>query len=72
MTDTPDKQPGENETGSGFQLTVLWVLVAAFLLALPMMFVHPGFVIASVWLGLIVLGAAVAIWKLTGKMHLHH
>ena len=64
--------PIDNTNGSGFPLTVMWVLIAMFLLAMPMMFVHPGFVIAMVWLGMIILAGAVVLWKLAGKLHLHH
>ncbi|MCP3904288.1 MAG: hypothetical protein GY715_11710 [Planctomycetes bacterium] len=59
----PDHQPGER-----FDLAMMWLLIAAFLLALPLMFVHPGAVLALFWMGLIVLALAVALGKLAMKV----
>ncbi len=39
-----------------FQLTVMWLLVAAFFVALAMMFVHPTVTLLLFWLALISLG----------------
>lgn len=48
-----------------YKLTVMSVLIAAFLVAMPLMFVHPTVVILLVWLGLVVLALALPIeWLL--------
>ena len=39
-----------------YQLTVMWGLMAAFLVAMVMMFVHPTVTLALFWLGLTTLG----------------
>ncbi len=39
-----------------YQLTVMWGLMAAFFVAMVMMFVHPTVTLALFWLGLISLG----------------
>lgn len=44
-----------------YKLTILCVLTAAFLIAMPLMFVHPTAVIMLVWLGLVVMAIAVPI-----------
>jgi ribosomal protein L37AE/L43A len=36
----------------------MWILIVAFLIAVPLMFVHPGMVLSLFWLGLVLLGAA--------------
>jgi hypothetical protein len=41
-----------------FELSVLWALVGAFLLALAMMFIHPSVSLLIFWLGLVGVGLA--------------
>lgn len=50
-----------------YKLTVMSVLVAAFLVALPLMFVHPTAVILLVWFGLVVMAVAWPIEWLIGR-----
>jgi len=52
--------------GDGVKLAIMAVLIVAFLLALPLMFVHPGMVFILFWLGLITLAAAMVIGWLIG------
>jgi hypothetical protein len=61
--DETDHQPGER-----YDLAVMWLLIAAFLIAVPLMFVHPGGALALFWIGLIVLALAVGVGKLVMKL----
>jgi len=65
--DEIDHQPGER-----FNFAVMWLLVAAFLLAVPLMFVHPGLALGLFWFGLIALALAVGVGKLVMKVRHGH
>ena len=49
-----------HRTNEGYGLVVMWVLIIAFLIAVPFMFVHPSITLALFFTGLIIL--AVASW----------
>ena len=51
-----------HNTNVRFKLAIMWILIAAFVIAVPLMFVHPLAVLALFFSGLIVLaiGAGVA------------
>ncbi len=54
-----------------FQLMVMWVLVAAFFVAMAMMFVHPTVTLLLFWLGLVSLGLFSIIEKFIGSALRH-
>ncbi len=51
-----------------YELTVLWLLIAAFVLAMGLMFVHPTASLLVFFLGFAFLGVAVLIDKLFATM----
>lgn len=53
-----------HRTNESFEFTVMWVLIGAFLLAMPFLFIHPGVVIILLWSGLVTLAVAVPIHAL--------
>lgn len=53
-------QVADNKTNEGFGLVVMWLLIIAFLIAVPFMFVHPSITLVLFFSGLLVL--AVASW----------
>jgi hypothetical protein len=64
MSEQLADEPEEAASSDRPKLVVMWILIAAFLLAVPMMFVHPGLTIALFWLGLIIVAASAAIARL--------
>ncbi len=53
-----------HERNDGFKLAIMGILIVAFLIALPLMFVHPMAVLGLFFSGLIILAIGVGVAKL--------
>lgn len=62
--------PSLAKANEHYQLAIMWVLMAAFVVAMGMMFVHPTATIALFWLGLVILGLfAISERFITAALH---